>query len=206
MAIKSAIILNGPPGCGKDTIGQLLIQAIPDSRCVKFAGCLKRATHAMVNQLLGLGQHPVGVNDHEHEKEKIAIAGKTWRELYIGVSERLCKPLFGNGFFGRMLASEIVQSQAAVSVVTDGGFEEEFVALVDLLGRDNVLVVKVSRPGCDFSKDSRGYLPHDGDWLIENDGLPYDLHDKTQMIVDWASRQAERGDVPPSALPGRDLT
>lgn len=202
---KFAIILNGPPRSGKDTIGRLLADAIPYSRCVKFASRLKKATHAMVDQLMGFGQRPVIEDEHEHEKEKIAIAGKTWRECYIGVSELLCKPMFGSAFFGSMLASDIAQSTSLISIVTDGGFVEEFYALRALLGRDNILVVKVSRPGCDFSRDSRGYLPYVGDRLIENDGTLHDLHDKTRIIVDWALSQPEIGDVPPSPLPRRDL-
>ena len=92
--------------------------------------------------------------------ESIPEFGKV--EAMIYVSEVICKPTFGEEYFGQVRADSI---QDTDKVIVDGscGFIEELLPLANKYYNydneiDNILVVRVHRPGYDFKGDSRGYL------------------------------------------------
>ncbi len=171
------VFLNGPPRSGKDTIGRIITDAVPGARAVKFAHALKVATHALFAGLQGrqvdLDKHGYGVgNFHElHEDDVYEFCkgdprdeffGKTPREAYIAVSELLCKPVFGQQFFGRLLADEIGRNPGVpVWAITDSGFADEAVPIIQAVGRENCTLVRVRRSDCTFAGDSRSYIDLD---------------------------------------------
>lgn len=159
------VILNGPPGCGKDTIADILHKeydflhhAMKDSLVVAAAGIagislgrmhslLSRNTKDSFNHLLGM----------------------TPREWLIEVSENIIKPRFGSSTFG---AREAIKCQREIAkgnqsiVYSDGGFPEELQAMATVLGEENILLVRLRRDGYTFDGDSRTYLDPIG-------GIPY---------------------------------
>lgn len=148
-----AILLNGPPYCGKDTIGSFLSQVLPGSFALKFA-----------QPIIDYMTRTFGVScvDGQPKDEPCPrLYGRTRRQVAIAYSEDFCKPLFGEDYFGREALRAAVdlnrRLQAEVFVFTDSGFKVEADVLIQALGPSNVLHVRVTRPGCDFSKDSRGY-------------------------------------------------
>lgn len=160
------ILLNGPPRSGKDTIGAAM-RAILDrgTHAVvrKFAGALKDAAHRLYS--VGPG---VGHDWFEAVKDESCsqFFGRTPREVYIAVSEKLMKPLHGDRIFGRLLVDEIKRTQVVefdedtdlVVVVTDSGFAPEAQELIDAFGIDNVSLVRITRKGASFDGDSRSYI------------------------------------------------
>jgi hypothetical protein len=131
-------------------------------------------------------------------KESVKVVGLTYpiechlsvRQAMIYVSEMICKPSFGQDYFGRIRAESVTEND---SVVVDGscGFMEELVPLADKFydKLDDITVIKVHREGCDFSGDSRDYLSDEqikdlGFKVVDvyNDGTEKEFLDKIKDI------------------------
>ena len=150
------IILNGPAGVGKDTIGSEL-EAYYDCNMVSF----KRPMFGIAASLLGGESFDkfIAAYDDRNQKEQPQsfLGGKTCREFMIWISESVVKPLFGNRHFGKLL-SELLKrcDDGSVFVCTDGGFPDEVIQLVED-GHD-VTVVRLFMEGKTFAGDSRNYI------------------------------------------------
>lgn len=158
MPVVSVVLLNGPPGSGKDTAGRALKSALLGVRLCKLAGALKRATH----ELYGIRDMADDAFEDRKNKPMVLFRGLTPRQAYIRVSEELVKPHFGADHFGRVLAQQIRQEAGMYRtfVVTDSGFAEEAAPIVQVVGPENVLLVRLHADGrgCSFAGDSRGHI------------------------------------------------
>lgn len=96
------------------------------------------------------------------------------REAMIYTSEVVCKPTFGSNYFGIAAASSIQEDY--INVFSDGGFVEELTPIIDKLGKENVMIVRIHREGCDFSGDSRDYLP---DGIVSN---TFDVYNNDTLL------------------------
>lgn len=155
------ILLNGPPRCGKDTISEILKNHCPSEvHLEKFALPLKLA----VPMIYGLTQANWKEDlDTEQGKDYRCdqLFGKTPREVQIAISEDLLKPLHGKDIFGKLIVRRIERVNSkwfSATVVSDSGFREEAEVVVDRFGADDVQLWRIHRDGCDFKKDSRGYI------------------------------------------------
>lgn len=85
------------------------------------------------------------------------------REAMIFVSEVMCKEKFGLDYFGVARANSVRHAE----VIVDGstGFVEELPPLIEKLGQENILLIRVHRNGCTYDGDSRNYIP---DGVIHN--------------------------------------
>jgi hypothetical protein len=185
---KKLIILNGPPGCGKDTLANYL--SGDGVFChIKFASELKVMTH----RLYGVSD-PQAIYQFENVKDvpNEKFYGLTPRQAYIAISEQYIKPVHGKGFFGDRLLEEIEAVPADLFIASDGGLIEELTPVAEKLGGENILVVKIYRAGCDFSNDSRGHYPDDelaklsvdSSYLI-NEGLQDFFSNGQELIDQW---------------------
>lgn len=78
------------------------------------------------------------------------------REAMIYVSEKVIKPRMGLDYFGKLVANEIdLEKDYAIS---DGGFIDELLPVVEKVGKENFRLVQLTREGHDFSSDSRRYF------------------------------------------------
>jgi hypothetical protein len=169
--------LNGPPKCGKSTLAREAlrwfklkqINAEPES----FAMPIK----AFTASLLGMPYSSI-----PKETPMAFLSGTTPREALISLSEDHMKVRYGNSVFGDALVNRWTKadnsSTPTVLVVDDCGFEGEFHALP----RGRTVLVRINRPGYDFSGDSRSYIPKPDRTLI-NDG---DLKRACSLIEDIA--------------------
>lgn len=180
------ILLNGPPRCGKDTLGAAIVEALTpgEGMRMKFATELKRMTH----RLYGLMYGPEHFEDRK-DQPCSEFYGATPRQAYIAVSEKLVKPLHGKDFFGERLADDVEswrRSRTFVAV-TDSGFREEAEVLVRRFGAGNVFLVRLARLGTDFKNDSRGYvdldLPEGHVIDLRNDGPIEDVPRLASMVL-----------------------
>lgn len=201
------LFLNGPPRCGKDSVGRMLNEASPFVRVVKFAHALKVATHALFAGLQGRlpvlngdGKwrcvDPYAVNKlclsehYEHDKDKPHedFMGETPRQAYIAVSEMLCKPFLGPHIFGHLLAETMQRcdSPGTVWVVTDCGFPYELKPIISLYGPDRCMLVTITREGCTYDGDSRRYIAPEEVGLratsIDNSGTLDQLAEQVQQL------------------------
>ena len=154
------LLFNGPPSCGKSTllreaIRHLTVRGIKNKR-ESIVGPMKQ----FAATLLG-APYSALAKDTPHD----LFNGETPREFLIDLSERYLKRNYNTDFFGRAFAERTNHlSDDCVFVVDDSGFVEE----LESLNPSNVTLVRVIRPGFDFSYDSRTYLP-DPNRTIYND-------------------------------------
>lgn len=170
------IILNGPPGSGKDTIQEYITTEM-NGHHEWFAA---RVKGVLFKQAVNIAQ----VSDEDwfdryntpglKEVGWDVLGGLSQREFLIKISEQWVKPVFGKDFYGIKAAEQTLQvvSQGVNVIFSDGGFQEEFDVMSDILGAENILLVHLHREGCDFRNDSRDYIKDHNGWIIniENDG------------------------------------
>lgn len=89
------------------------------------------------------------------------LNGMSWRQALIHMSEVVVKPNFGKSFFGDSLVEEVIRT-GWCSVISDGGFYEEITPIIEAVGIENVIIIKIHCDGCSFEGDSREFLDIDG--------------------------------------------
>lgn len=153
--MRPIVLVNGPPGSGKDTLGEHLIKKYPSFDIAKFAWELKERTHA----LYGRPELPHDHFEQVKEKPSAFFLGLTPRQAYIQVSETYFKPVHGDETFGKLLVQRLAEKHAFARgfVITDSGFESETVPMLRHFGADSVILVRIRGRG-DFSNDSRSFL------------------------------------------------
>lgn len=175
------LLVNGPPRSGKDTVGSMLKEFFPGTVYVtKMAKALKERTHALYGLVDGDGT-PYAHDAYEQVKdiEQEAFLGLTPRQAYIALSERLMKPMHGDGIWGKLLVEDIQENGAGADlvVVTDSGFEREAVPVLREFGVVNSTLLLMHREGTSFEGDSRSYITLEGvnTHKVSNDGTPFQL-------------------------------
>ena len=171
------VLMNGPPGCGKDTAAANLVPYLAFKH-LKFAAPIKRMVAALLGCDLRTLEETKDIPNRILRYENSLIKrDDTPRGLLIALSEELLKPRYGNSYFGNALWFEAISSGNRLFVISDCGFEGEVGRLIDSAGKANCLLVRIHREGHDFTNDSRSYLP-DGlckTFDIHNNLKPHDL-------------------------------
>jgi hypothetical protein len=163
---KQIIILNGPPGCGKDTLAEQVLGR--SEHVLRFKDSLYDLTY----HHFGVGNHckyeyfvDTMCNDRvlkETPTKLLEKEGKWFspREALIETSENVAKPLFGKGVFGQALAERINKRDNFINIISDGGFKEEMEELRHLGYK--VKIIQLHGRGS-FDNDSRDYVEIDDD-------------------------------------------
>jgi len=147
------VIFNGPPGSGKDEATRFF-----KTRGFKHLS-FKYALFKETISFFGVDEEwfMTGYDDREiKEQPEDLLEGMSRREAMIYVSEDITKPAFGKDIFGVSVASEMEEGRDYV--ISDGGFVEELMPIINKVGADNIVLVQLTRDGCDFSSDSRRYF------------------------------------------------
>jgi len=161
--MNKIILLNGPPGCGKDTIANMLVE--------KYNGVNLKFTQPIRNAVCGL----LGIKDSELDaiKNNPIVEGLqyTIRDLFIDIGERLVKPNLSKDWFGTTLLNTINTQYANIEliVISDLGFIKEFEVLYNNLKDSYYIEIwKIYRPNTSFKKDSRNYIDPVDDVIVRN--------------------------------------
>lgn len=158
---KDIIILNGPPGSGKDTICEYLEDYWIDVKKLE----VKARLFELVLAISGMPEDQWWELYNCRQTKEVPhkdLAGLSPRQFMIHVSENVMKPLYGSDYFGRYAARQVVKSSYSTLVFSDGGFPEE-VQLLSEVG--NVHLIHLFRDGCSFEGDSRNYLDANAPYL-----------------------------------------
>lgn len=181
--MKKIILFNGPPGSGKDFGAEYVAKSFPNTILDKFANVLKERTHAMYGFPWKKASYYEDCKNEAHED----FYGLSPRQAYINVSETYFKPIHGIDIFGKILASELDKREWDLAVISDSGFVDEALVLIEKYGAENIILVRVHRKGHDFSNDSRSYIHLNVCNIdIENEGdssYTDQLHDLVDSII-----------------------
>ena len=149
------ILLNGPPGCGKDTAAEFIKKRL-NCREYKFSAPLKSALRELLSienerwkQLLAYGT----------KDEPLLPQGVSIRQALIKLSEEYLKPMLGQDIFGHIAVRRMKRMVSNPHiVVSDIGFTQEVEPIVKEFTVKRVRVLQISRPNCTFKDDSREYI------------------------------------------------
>lgn len=146
------VLFNAPPEAGKDVAAKTCAKAFNMDH-KEFKGKL----YDILQVVYSLTDDQMSFLKQRDQKEVPSelLDGLSFRKALIKVSEDIIKPNFSKSYFGDSLAKSISCNTA----VSDSGFVDELMSVVDKVGEDNVLVVRIHRDGCDFANDSRRYIP-----------------------------------------------
>lgn len=188
-----AVILNGPPGCGKDTIANKIIEG---GAFVKHQ--FKDALYEHVSKHFKVGlEEFIHFATDRSLKDSVSLAGlggRTPRQALIHVSEDIYKPRHGSDYFGKAEASRVREHKGRMGgtinvIYPDGGFESEVPPIESEF--DLVIIVRLHRDGFDFSGDSRNYLnlPNTEKRVtIDEHLLEGKIDDAVWKIQNWVER------------------
>jgi len=179
---KKLVLLNGPPRCGKDTAAGIISDIMNTKARIKVAENLKFSAplKESLPVFFGLSTKQVEFLEQHKEEPHEWLLGFSWRQVQIDMSEKYAKLIFGQDVFGRIAQNKLRNSTSEWFFVSDSGFVQEARALVDVVGVDNSLLVRIIRTGTDFSKDSRSYWENSlgiKELQIENNGTVLDYID-----------------------------
>ena len=176
--MTTIVLFNSPPGSGKDHIVQTLLRRSQAFDHAKLAAPM----YSWVLNLLQITQA-----EAERVKDVIhPLLGMSIRQAMIAYSEQFMKPTFGQGIWAILATREIALQDPGhgkkVWLVSDCGFDIEYLAFVQHFGAPRVVVVHLVRPlptGLirtfeEFS-DSRYYVKvgtQSHDWYIGNEDCP----------------------------------
>ena len=145
------VIFNGPPASGKDEAASLFKDNYGfGNLSFKYQLFKETIKHFDVDKRWFME----GYNDRtQKEKSEFALQGMSRREAMIHVSEDIIKPKKGLDYFGKSVAEEIEEGKNYA--LADGGFVEELEPIIERVGAENIVIVQLTREGCDYSSDSR---------------------------------------------------
>lgn len=170
--LGTCIILNGPPGSGKDTIANLITSTHGFHKC-EFKEALYRETiqHFQVDRHEFMDR----ATDREFKErpwEELEAGGKVYtpREALIHVSENIIKINEGEDYFGVCSANMCTENRYQMAVFADGGFATEIPPIQ--AAYQHTLIIRLHRPGYSFDNDSRKYIEGFDNsfdiWLVED--------------------------------------
>jgi hypothetical protein len=179
---RRILFLNGPPGCGKDTLANHLWSVREDVSRLKFSQPIKdalRAAYQLTDGQLAWLEH------HDNKSTPTPLLhGLSWRQAQIDFSEKYMKPLYGQSIFGE-IALKRTFDMGRLVLVSDSGFVPEAEVLAAHYGNDNCMVVHIKRPKHDFTGDSRSYINVPGVRTLQlhNDGKLNDMFDVAKQVI-----------------------
>lgn len=153
------ILLNGPAGVGKDTLGEMLAEKLrKDGRDVyvdKFAAPLKDTVAQFFN--LSPSDRKFYFETPEKEKAQARFCMATPRQALINFSENWAKPTFGQSIFAKLCLERNADFDGIV-IITDCGFTVEYTTVRDALPNGSTFLVRLERAGMTFDGDSREFI------------------------------------------------
>lgn len=162
VSLPKYTFINGPVGSGKSTLASLLCKADPSLWRESFANPIRE----MLLTVFFPEENPISPSlDLRSGEVKQRIlpyseASFSIRKAMISFSEDWMKPKFGNSIFGKLAFARCTEQEMFYDrfVFDDSGFAEEAEYIISQVGVANCTLIRLHRPECNFSNDSRTYI------------------------------------------------
>ena len=175
----TVVLFNGPPYSGKDTVVDYFVKLYnPTFKSYKFSAPLKDG----IASIFQLNKAQVNLLEDTKEVPNDLLMGLSYRQAQIWLSEEVMKPKFGKTIFGKIALNNM--SMPRVYLVSDSGFMEEAKTIVESL-EHKVILIRIKRPGYDFTNDSRSYWENTlgiKDYVVTNDSTIANLVEQISYI------------------------
>lgn len=186
------ISLNAPMSCGKDEMADYFVQKhgavkmelkeLLTEIAVRSAGVTRTLWDALYTREYKEIPSPYLIVNGFH------VSPRQWM---IHISENVMKPVFGKSVFGDALVNKIKELKLpidSVIVLSDGGFPEEAIPIIELVGVDGYRLVRIHRydeEGNEFGwgNDSRSYLRKE---MLGIDIHEMDAHNMPNKMLECA--------------------
>lgn len=149
--MKPALLLNGPPWSGKDTLAQILGEKLAEKNIRALIASLATIPKQRVADEYNVS--PTIMFSREHKDMDFKNFGRSSRQILIDYSENI-KKMYGQDFWAKELIRMSKQDMEICDllIVTDVGFQVE----VDCLSKVfDTTVVQLEREGMTYVNDSR---------------------------------------------------
>ncbi|KKN03634.1 hypothetical protein LCGC14_1105620 [marine sediment metagenome] len=147
------ILLNGPPNSGKDTAANFIVKILPQVNHAKLSRPLKAA----VINIFDLSSGTLRFFNEDSDLESPFLFGDTYRKVQTDLFHHL-EAQYGPDILARMFIRYAKKNIAAKYIVlSDCGRTVEAQALVDHFGKAEVILIQLTRRGCNFGNDIREY-------------------------------------------------
>lgn len=157
-ALCLGIMINGPPGCGKDTAAARLMELFSaegeDTLHYAFKDPLIDIVVRFYNVDRAIWDLWYTREGKEIPREQ--LGGRSCRGALIFVAQEVLKPEFGDDCIANLYIKKCAQHTPTVVVNSDLGFNIELQVCARVF--THIIVVRLSRTGTDYSDDSRGYV------------------------------------------------
>lgn len=197
---KTAILFNGPPRCGKDSVVRDFLGRYNSMARRGMADHLKESTHAIYGLFDEAGRPlPFDAFEAVKDQPRPEFGGLTPRHAYIVTSEWHMKPFHGSDSYGIFWLKRIAKMPDPIILVPDAGFAAEWSPVIQSLGADNMLLIRIhaEERGITFT-DSRSYInlpgveTHDvGNQIVGNTTAFYE--ECRSIVTGFLTRQFQRG-------------
>lgn len=187
------LLLNGPPRSGKDECAKhLYSKPLTKGQNMMFPHWFRMSQPIKdaIRVTWGLTEAEVKELEKSKDAPNKRFGGKSYRQAQISFSEDWMKKQFGPRIFGELALARLRKSIATLFICSDSGFAEEVYPLLEMFDKQDILIVKLHRPGYSFEGDSRSYIRIPGvkEVNIYNDGpLAMLLHQVEEVARIWVT-------------------
>jgi hypothetical protein len=167
------ILLNGPPGSGKDTAAEFIILALGNSKVHhdKLSKPLKSSLRTIFNFSITEMRALEAYKDHSNGPE---YGDLSWRQMQIEMFKSL-EASYGPRVLGHLFVRRNRDNAKRHTVISDAGRTIEIQPIIESNPFDQIGCIHLSRPECDYSNDIREYIDTKDIGHVEDVNNKYDL-------------------------------
>ncbi len=156
-------MIAGKKRSGKDTLGKIFNEILPNSKILRFADPMKQIIATTLN---------ISLQDLEDAKNNntYCVNGISYRHVLQRFGNEAMKPVFGDYVWYSLMANKIAEfakEGGEYVIITDFRFLKELDGLEETFGALNITTINISRDGVDTTDT------HDSEVALE--GYAFDV-------------------------------